>query len=345
MDEFFHSVAGAFEENRRGSVELLQVALLLLIGAFVALQLSSLWRRAQARRSQLRRFAFDHGLTTADLAYASALAGLAGVETMALLGQLDVFERTTARALGVSPALSVPGEPDPGARIARLRRALGFDRLPPFTPLLTTRELSPGTSVEVEGRPGTTFDVREDHFCVEVGGPVGLSPGMTSTLTLVHAREARYALRCRLLDTRASHTGERHLVFAHDEAPARIQLREYVRVHAKGPVVLHPLEPAAAQHELAENVRGELIDVSAGGALVSSRTWLPVGLLATASFALLDNGFMGLRAVVLSVARAPNGNCLAHLEFSGLGEAERARLVGAVTQLELSYRAAEQRRA
>ncbi len=339
MEEFFQSVARAFAHNRRG-LPAVEVAILALLAGAVALQLAGLARRWRAHRSLLRRFVARSGLSEEDLAFVEALARRASAAPLSLLTNLDLFERATAQTLaGRGPATSSDRE-DPAPRIGRIRRSLGFDRLPAHTPLLTTRELAPGTAVDVAGQQGQTFDVDEASFSLEVPTPLALPPGQPVPLALVHAREARYALRCQLLAARPGRGGTWCLVFAHDEAPARIQLREYARVPAKGAVALRPfaprlVHPGAGSAEL----RGELVNVSGGGVLVEIRARLPVGSLLSASFAVAGRLFVDLRAVVLSVEPAADGRFHAHLEFRKLAEPERDELVSAVAQLELAQRA------
>jgi c-di-GMP-binding flagellar brake protein YcgR len=340
MEEVFLSIARAFAHNRRG-LPAVEMAILTLLAAAVALQLAAVGRRWRARRSLLRRFTERNGLSEEDLAFVTGLSRRASVAALSLLTHLDLFERTTAQALAGRAPAATPGHEDPAPRIRRIRRLLGFDRLPAHTPLLTTRELSPGTAVDVAGQRGQTFDVDEASFSLEVPMSLGLPPGKAVQLALVHAREARYELRCQLLAELPARGGAWCLVFAHDEAPARIQLREYARVPAKGAVSLRSLgprlvRPGAGPAEL----RGELVDVSGGGVLVESRARLPVGSLLSASFVIAGRPFSDLRAVVLTVDPAVDDRFHAHLEFRRIPEAERDRLVSAVAQLELAQRGA-----
>ena len=223
----------------------------------------------------------------------------------------------------------------------RIRRSLGFDRLPPHTPLLTTRELAPGAAVEVAGQQARTCDLDEVSFSVEVAAAPALSPGQVVQIALVHAREARYVLRCQLLSAHPRVGGTCCLVFAHDETPVRIQLREYARAPITGAVALRPLGPRLVRAgAVPADVRGELVNVSGGGVLLEAHTRLQVGSLVSASFAVAGRPFASLRAVVLSVEPAASARYRAHLESRGIAERDRDRLVSAVAQLELAQRAA-----
>jgi c-di-GMP-binding flagellar brake protein YcgR len=327
VEEFFRSVAEAFAQGRKAVLPV-ELALLVLVAAVVLLQLAGLVRRSWRRRTGLQQLALRHGIDASDLAFASSLARGEGIAPLALLTRVDLFERLTAQALAGAG-------PEPAARIHRLRRALGFDRLPAHTPLLTTRELAPGTAVELGPSHGQVVEVEEAALTVRLRGDAPL-PGAGAELTLIlaHAREARYELHCRLLELRPAADG-RELVLAHDESPRRIQLREYSRVAARGALALHPVPPWPVDADVPVDLVARLEDVSGGGALVASRESLPVGLLAQATFALGAVRFERLPAVVVGVEHRPGGVNAVRLEWGRLGEAERSRLVAIVAHLEL----------
>jgi len=340
MEEALQSIARSFAHNRDalpGFQRGLLVALLLLAVA----QLALLLRGRLRRRSAFREQALRHGLPPPDVALVLELARRIEADPIDLLGHLGLFERATALALadaGRADPHGLPGGELP-VRLRQLRHALGFDRLPPYAPLLSTRELMPGTAVELSGRPGQTLDVGEASFSVELGEPPSGPAGALVPISLTHAREARYALRCRLLEARERPAGGWRLVFAHDEAPARIQQREYLRVPASGPVALRPVAGWPGRPDAGDprrELRAKLVDVSGGGALVTSASALPVGLLAGATFLVGDAAFGNVRAVVVASERGPDGTWRAHLEFGQMPEAERSRLVAAVEHREVA---------
>jgi hypothetical protein len=329
MDEFFRSLADAFGRNRAewpGAAATI-VALLLLALATVY---SGVLRRRRTRAGRLARLATRHGLAAADLDLARSLAAGEGIAPDELLVRLDAFERATARALsGRSPPAR--SEDDAADRIRRLRRRLGFDRLPVHAPLLSSRELSPGTAVTSEGSPGQVARVDELAFAVEHPSPPSARTGATLTLDLIHAREARYRLRCPVLAVRAS-PGGTTLVLGHDEAPERVQQRAFARVSLPGDLTFRPLEPWPTDPPVQPGTAG-LVDLSAGGALVSTGAPLPVGGLLAASFTVGDERFEAVRAVVLACDR-DGGAYRGHLEFGPMPEAERGRLAAAVEREE-----------
>jgi hypothetical protein len=340
MESFFRSVGQAFSGNRE-ALPKVELALLLLLALVVALQLLGVARRAWGRRTRFHELAAARGLPPADVRWAAGLARRAGLERLLLLTHLDLFERATAQALQVERAGAghLPGHEPVAARIRRLRHALGFDRLAPHTPLLTTRELSPGTALEVGPLPGTLSEIDEATFVVELRQPPPLAVGQQASLSLIHSREARYALGCRLLAAHPAPDGAWRLSFSHDEAPVRIQQRDYVRVRAQGIVALHPVSGWEGLPAQGADLTARLVDVSGGGIQVASRARLPAGLLVLASLQVAGERFERLRAVVLSSGPAGDGGHTAHLEFTGRASAERERLVGAVTRLELADQA------
>jgi hypothetical protein len=335
METFFQSVQRSFSGNREALPQV-ELAILALLALAVILQVAGLVRGLLARRSRFRDLLATRGVAPDDVRFAAELAARAAVEPLQLVTHLDVFERATALALG-------PGAPAAelaGPRIRRLRHALGYDRLPAHTPLLSTRELPAGTAIQVAAQPGTIAEVDEAGFTVEVREPPTAPAGQQVALSLAHAREARYALGCRLAAAHPQPGGGWHLRFLHDEHPTRQQLREYVRVPVDGALALRPLTRwQGALPALAGPVQARLIDLSGGGALASSRAPLPVGALALASFSVGGAAFDGLRTVVLDCQPGGDGLHRLHLEFTGRVGAERERLVAALTQLELRVQA------
>lgn len=341
METFFQSVARSFTGNR-AALPQVQWAILGLLALVLLVQVVGVARRALARRSEFHRLCATRGLPEADVRFAEALAAGAAAEPLQLVTHLDLFERATAQALHQAAAAPPPAAAEATARIRRLRHALGFDRLPTHTPLLSTRELAPGTALEVASQHGTVAEVTETTLTVELREPPAVAAGQQVSLGLVHAREARYALGCLLRRVQAAGEGGWLLRFSHDEAPARIQQREYARVRLGGTMSLRPVSAGPGPSHLALVVPVELEDLSGGGAKVTCHRALPVGLLALATFAVGSARFADVRTVVLACAATPGPDGLfrAQLEFTGRAGAERERLVAALTQLELGEQAA-----
>jgi len=333
MEAFFRSLAEAFARNRSAFPQ--AGALLLVLAVLAAAPvLAAAVRRRRAARARLRDLAERHGLSPGDLGLAARMAREVGASPLALLTRLGLFERATARTLAGAAA-----ERATAPAIRRLRTSLGFDRLGPHDPLLTSRELSPGAPVTVQGRLAEVSEVEERSFTVELRGAARLRPGDSASLELEHAGEARYRLRCRVLGVRREGLGQA-IRLEHDEAPERVQRRAFARVRADGALVLRPValvSPDGAAPEL----RCDLLDASGGGARVASPGPLPAGTLATASFALAGWTFTDLRTVVLSSSRAADDRHVAHLAWTRIPEAERDRLAAAVAHLQPALAAEE----
>jgi len=340
METFLKSVGRAFLENRE-ALPRVELALLLLLALVGAAHLLSLVRRRWGRRARYRALAQERGLSADELRWTSALARQSGVAPLHLLTHLDVFEKATAQALRGEPPSGAAGT---SARVRRVRQALGFDRLASHTPLLSSRELQPGTAIRVLDRPGTVTEVDEAAFAVEVAEPPAAPVGEPMTLGLVHAREARYQLACRMVTAHPAPGGGWRLAFQHDEAPQRLQQREYARVRADGIAALRPISGWEGLPQRSADVAARLVDVSGGGLQVVTRVRLPAGLLAQASLQVGGERFEALRAVVIDSVRAGDG-WRAHLEFTGHGGAERERLAAAVTRAELQRRAVDRQSA
>lgn len=343
MDTFFSSVAKSFTGNR-SALPGVEWAILALLAVVLLVQFSGLARRFLGGRSAFHRACQALGLGESDVRWLVSLAGRTSMDPLRLVTHLDHFEQATARVLAEAAAEADASLEEAALRIGRLRRALGFDRLPPHTPLLSSRELSRGTALELASQHGTLASVSETALVVELRDRPSLEPGQQVALGLVHARDARYALDCRLRELRPARGGGWELTFGHDEAPTRIQQREYARVKVRGLLRLTPVSRIPGLEHLPELVT-DLEDLSGGGAKGWCRQPLPVGLLALATFEAGAHRFSSVRTVVLSCAPAPgpDGRFGAHLEFTGLTPAERERLVAALTQVELAEQAASRR--
>lgn len=339
-DAFFHSVAEAFARNREQAARF-ELVLVIIVVLLAVLQLVALIRRARGLRLDASLLAHQRGLTKDELDLVQALARAAKVDPMELLTHLDVFETTTTKALKGELKIFLEGEPL-AASLRRIRHALHFDRLPAHAPLLSSRELAPGTALDVGDAHGQVTRVDEFSLTVELRSPLACAVGDALTLHLAHAREARYELTCRVLASQpASDLDRARLTLAHDDTPRRLQQRDLARVPVQAPISLHARSWPG--HTLAQRqVFAELRDLSGGGAMVSSPSVLPPGVLVDATFSIAGQDF-SLRAVTLSAQRH-EGRSDVHLEFVGLTPEERERLIALVTRLQGAEQAAARQR-
>lgn len=323
--QFFESLGRAF----RPKVELardVELGLLALAGFLLLLFLSRPLRRRLTRARRFRELLRQRGISPAERRRLRELAREAGADPLSVVEQREAFERVTARALQEH----APAETSPLVR--RLRQALSFDRVPASAPLLSSRELLPGALLLLGDLPARVTAVTEEVLAVALQGDPGLAPGDEAAVALSRGREARYRLRCPVRAVERSAPDGFILLLEHDEAPERIQARSAVRVALRGGVGLTRLEPGGEEEPA---LLGELLDLSAGGALVMSHTPLARGERVLLSFAAAQTRFERVEAEVLRVERQPGGAWRAHLSFRILDPAVRNRLGSAVAKLDL----------
>ncbi|MDP1916928.1 MAG: PilZ domain-containing protein [Myxococcales bacterium] len=331
MEDFFHSVSDAFARNRESSTAFEWVFLLLALSV-VALQVISIFQRRRSVHLEVETLAQQRGITNDELELVFELSRVASVPPMDFLTHPDVFERATVGPLNGTVETTVSGDAL-ATTVRRIRHALHFDRLPSHAPLLTTRELSVGMALDCGEGHGQVVEVSERSFTVGFRPPLAPVSGETLTLTLRHAREATYELRCRVL--RGHNTS---IDFAHDEMPKRVQLREYVRVDLYAPVTLKALSWPGHALETRE-AKATLRDLSGGGALVASAVSFPAGVHLSLSFTAGGETFSALGGVVLS--SLPYGNAVQlRVEFTTVTPAQRERLFAAVAKVQLEQAAA-----
>lgn len=329
MGDFFDSVGRAFERNRESS-HTFEYVLLATLVAVVVLQMVAFLRRRRGKALEVAALARHRGLTEVELALVMELARQCAEPAMAVLTDPEVFERATAKALSGEVRLA-PAGPELAQRIRRVREALHFDRLPAHAPLHTTRELTPGLAIETPAGPGQVSEVNERAFTVVFPGSFTLEDGQVS-LRLLHAREAPYQLSCTLLERHSASA-----VFGHDEAPVRVQHREFSRVELSEPVDILALS-WPGHFQATREVRGTFKDLSAGGALVASPAAMATGSQLALSFFVSGEAFPNVNAVVLS-SKKQGETLLLHLEFIAVSPQLREQLASAVTRLQVARQA------
>jgi hypothetical protein len=275
-------------------------------------------RRRRARWTLLNLFAEEKKLSADETLALRTLGRNTGVDPLTVATRVHLFERATGRALaGLTPTIPL-SEDDVFSLTERLRIKLGFSRLPPNFPLLTSRELQDGFPVDVLEQSGQVVEVNEGFFVVELPGAFGISAGVDLPLTVHHRGEAQYELRCKVLSVEPTPLVGSTVCFLHCESPLRIQDRASVRVDARGPVLVAMAE--------AEAVSAELVNVSIGGLLAESRHALTAGGDVRLSFDLGDAKFKRVPAVLLSSVRRREHAHSLHFAFTEIGEGQRNRL-------------------
>jgi hypothetical protein len=333
VEAFLSSLRESFRPSDGSPWPLLALACGILLALTCAVLL---YVRVQTRRrdaAEVRALAAERGLSAGDVELLTRLATRAGIPAALAMTSLAAFERVTARELARRPARTAIRPGDIWSLLGGLRARLGFSELPPHSQLHSTRELAPGLPIKAGASAGRVEEVTEAYLRASFRDRPDLAVGAIIELDLVRLEDARYKLHCRLLA--AEGREPRSLVFAHDERPQRIQLRDFARVRVQGQVELKPDEPrgeGAADASGAAAVRGEMIDVSLGGMLVESQEPIPAEAALACSFSLEDATFRGLPARVVRCAAAVGGRHRIHLE--------QDRLSGAIASLGMRHAAA-----
>lgn len=325
MPDWVDSIQRAFERNRAAVPEFwAAVAVLVVLLVIARLWV---WRSAvRARINALKTTAATRGLTPDDVETLVALARHVAIDPMRLFESLTAFEHATAKALEAK-ALEA-------ARIHDLRRALGFDHPARWAPIVSSRELEVGMHVTLAGIDGVVSSVDEEELGVSLLRPMRWATiGSEVELSLTHGREAQYRLRC-IVRSMSQKAGRFETRLAHDERPQRLQARAHARVLVDSPVTLKPAPSRTAPAIL----RGHLVDISGGGALVRVPQSIPVGQHVDTSFSVGQTPFPHVDAVVLKAVAHEDG-CEMHLKFAALSERERDKLVGSLMRLELQKEA------
>lgn len=334
-DEFFTSLRSAFGSEADPLRIAGSLLLLLLIVSGVVLA----WLRARQKarrelREQARQLGRARGLGRANVEFAIGLAERSGTAPLEILTRLVSFERATARELALRAAGSAAIREATARQIAELRAALGFDVLPPDQWLATTRELKPGDLLQAGATRFEVAEVSEAALTViaQAAQPdVLVSPKLA--LEVIRSHDARYAIACRVLDAFRVE-GRQCLRLAHDEAPERVQQREFVRVRVARPVSLRRAEGADA-------VVGQLVEISAGGMSCDAPVIQNKGTACLCSFELGDGAaFTDVTATVLACTPLPGGRFHVRVAFTGLSPAAQDRLAAAVARCEQQEAAA-----
>ncbi len=274
-------------------------------------------------------------------------------EPLKVVEELDVFEQAVHRYLQ-RMASRGPGGQEPAraaARVAALREKLSFRR-PRGGTYFSTRELEDGLRVFLSGPDGGLANVRgevhgqrEDYLALAGVSPAerGLE-GRTVEVTFF-AGESAYSFTTRVvrLDTAAG-----TCLLEHSLDVRSTGVREHHRVEVRRPVAFR------AQWEGRQVRReGELRDLSAGGLCVQCPSYYETGEELLFEFVAQD--YVGERArrapglaeprtvqgKIIETRRSGEDECVYHVEFQGISDADRQYLLTLVRQVELGGVAAE----
>jgi hypothetical protein len=330
--ELFQSLRTAFGAD--AGPPWLPILAVMAVLAGVAVVAGRAWSRRSARRQMLadaNQAGTDKGLGAADVTFAIDLGDRAGIAPVDVMMQLSAFERASARELALQATNPHPRREASATRIAKLRRALGFDVLPPDHWMSTTRELKPGDALHAGAIVLDVITVTESEITLEFNAAhvKTLGPGPWE-LELIRPHDARYTVRCRVINAFAAEEPGRHrVILGHDEDPRRVQQREYVRVRVSRPMSYVALDAADVPPR---PVAGQIVDISAGGMAFQAARPQPLGALHRCSFDIGDGmAFKDLATRVIdSVPMRGGQGHHVRVAFTALSRADRDRLSAAV---------------
>jgi c-di-GMP-binding flagellar brake protein YcgR len=328
-DDFFRGLRGAMSPQPNMGLHALYgvLGILLFVGAWWLIARS---RRLRAEHDKLAALAHQKHLTPIEAQLIERMARRAELVPVTIATRIDLFERASAALLAErQPKLDFKDD-DVLAVLGRLRKKLGFDRLPAHFPLLTSRELSPSFALEILQTPARILDVNESYLLVRVATQTPVGRNERLAVSVVHSAEARYALECRVLGVEPVGDAELELHLAHDESPERVQHRKYARVPMAGVVPVTVPPNSLYGVSVTRNELAQLVNVSAGGMLIELGAELPQGIGVSVTFDIRGAAF-ALDATVLRSQRE-RGRYATVLLWKRVDERVRASLVAAISQ-------------
>lgn len=330
MDEFFQSVSRAFERNQ-SAVPSFEWGVLILIVLAVAARFGLVWQWRNSRARAFARFAIDKKISSEDVSVVKKLAQVAAVDPLTFVNDRALFEHTTAGDI------LIHHQPAHLDALRRIRCALGFHELSLTFPLYTTRALSLGVKAQVSSLQGDVIRVDEGMFAIELPERLSLIEGNLVELVLILHPDVRYSARCMVKLARpADRPRAWEYELGHDEAPVRIQQRQFARVSVHGGIQLHPYLGPLATDDTTHYETGSLRDISGGGALIECQQAHRAGEVLLANFTLDGHDFSSVQAYVLRTKTAPDGMHELQVEFRNMEQVERERLASAVTRANIA---------
>lgn len=315
-------------------VVVLGVLLLILVGALVV------WELLRKRREQLAKVrkqwenmqvqAKSLGLGDADIALMKEM-----YQCLDALHAPDAMLRIPAtydRALDAWLA-SRGGKLSTAQwdHLEGMRRRLGFKGLAAEMSLSHTRQISESQEVRLANEDGhgacvgKVFANHEDLLTISLPEPVKFSAGVPIRIAFSRQGDGEY--KATLPISKIDHQANQIFV-EHSDQLTRQQLRMWVRV----PVLIagrmrKVSGPGGAPHP-SESFEVTLLDLSGGGAMVSSTEPIEVESRGLLDFLLGDTRLEGVRFVMLRTGRnARNGGHVCHLCFESIDVQTQERIM------------------
>lgn len=212
-----------------------------------------------------------------------------------------------------------------------IRRRLGFKGLAAEMSLSHTRQIAEAQEVRMATEDGNlacvgkVFANREELLTIALPDAVKFSAGMRIRIAFSRQGDGEYKVNLPIL--KVDHAANQ-IVVEHSDQLTRQQLRMWVRV----PVLIagkmrKVIGPDGAPHAL-ESFEVTLLDLSGGGAMVSSSEPIEVESRGSLDFLLGDTRMEGVRFVMLRTGRnARNGGHVCHLCFENIDIQTQERIM------------------
>lgn len=311
------------DEASPAAVVGLGIGILALLLVVVSLEL---WRQRRELKDRVRQqwrifegLASSKGLDSSDLAFLKELhSGMESLHSPDVLIRIPaVYDRALESWIG-DKSLST----EEWAKLAHIRRQLGFKGLTGETSLSHTRQMTDGQIIRLAPEGGDEWFsarvVSNNEDCLEVMPDAPIRWGAGSEIRLAFSRQGdgEYKAHVKLIRKDPESPA---IVLGHSAKLSRQQLRMWVRV----PVFLEgtmrdmvdsdgtPLDPAEFQVHL--------LDLSGGGTMASTPAELPVESRGVLDFRLGDSMVEGVRFILLRNGKpAKDGGHTCHLCWDGI---------------------------
>jgi len=328
--------AGMFEGTDPTSWQVILVGAVLLCGV-IALVVWELFRKRRGQLAKVRK-QWEHfqvqaramGLADADVALMRQM-----YQCLDALHAPDAMLRIPAsydRALDAwLAARSKKITPADWEHLGSMRRRLGFKGLAAEMSLSHSRQISEMQDVRMASEDGhfacsgKVVTNQEDLLVVESADPVTLPAGMRIRMAFSRQGDGEYKAIFQVLriDREAN-----QIYLEHTDQLTRQQLRMWVRV----PVLIagkmrRVIGPEGTPHPV-QSFDVTLLDLSGGGAMVSSVEPVEVESRGVLDFQLNDTRLEGVRFVMLRTGRnSKNGGHVCHLCFESIDVQTQERIM------------------
>lgn len=221
--------------------------------------------------------------------------------------------------------------PSEWEHLGAIRRRLGFKGLASEMSLSHTRQISEMQEVRLASEDGhfaTAGKVRanqEDLLVVVTTDPVTMSPGMRLRVAFSRQGDGEYKA---ILPVLGVDRATNEIRLDHSDQLTRQQLRMWVRVPVLISGKMRKVAGPGGEPHPFPSFDATLLDLSGGGAMVSSAEPIEVESRGVLDFQLGDSRMEGVRFVMLRTGRnARNGGHVCHLCFENIDVQTQERIM------------------